>query len=145
MEDMHMNWMAIILSTITPMVIGFIYYHPKVLGGAWMRANGFSLEGMGTGPKPVLYVVALVLSFFLSMWLLGNVTGPGQQTAPDGHSYATFGHGMVHGVVITLMVLLPVLGTMSIFERRGWSWVFVNLGYWVVTLCIMGGILSAWR
>ena len=58
---------------------------------------------------------------------------------------ATFGHGVVHGVVISLLVLLPVLGTMSIFEKRGWNWVFNNLGYWVITLAVMGGILSAWR
>lgn len=89
--------------------------------------------------------VALVLSFLLSVWLCGNVAGPGQLTSPDGHSYATFGHGVVHGVVISLLVLLPVLGTMSIFERRGWNWVFNNLGYWVITLAVMGGILSAWR
>lgn len=145
MEEMHINWLAVVVAAFVPLIIGFIYYHPKVLGGPWMRANGFTLESVGDGPKPILFGVALGLSFLLSLWLTGNVTGPGQQTAPDGHSYATFGHGVVHGIVISLMVLLPVLGTSSIFEKRGWNWVFVNLGYWVVTLAIMGGILSAWR
>jgi hypothetical protein len=145
MEDMHINWMAVLVSAIIPMVIGFIYYHPKVAGGAWMKANGFTLESVGTGPKPILFGVAFVLSVLLSMWLCGNVTGPGQLTAPDGHSYATFGHGAVHGLVISIMVLLPILGTQSIFEKRGWGWVFVNLGYWALTLMTMGGILSAWR
>ena len=144
MEEMP-NWMAVGLATLVPMIIGFVYYHPKVLGGFWMKANGFTLESVGKGPNPVLYVAALVLSFFLAMWMMLNVTGPGQQTAPDGHSFETFGHGVGHGVLVTLAVLLPVLGTQSIFEKRGWSWVFVNLGYWLVTLCIMGGILSAWR
>ena len=139
------NFLAVAVAALVPMIMGFTYYHPKVLGGAWMKANGFTLEGMGDPPKPTLYLLALVFSFMLSLWLCGNVAGPGQDHAPDGHSYATFGHGVVHGVIISLMVLLPVLGTMSIFERRGWSWVFVNLGYWVLTLSIMGGILSAWR
>lgn len=142
---MQINWLAIVVAALIPMIVGFTYYHPKVLGGAWMRANGFTLESLGAGPKPILYGLALVFSFLLSLWLAGNVAGPGQQTAPDGHSYATFGHGVVHGVIITIMVLLPVLGTLSIFERRSWNWVFNNLGYWVITLSIMGGILSAWR
>lgn len=145
MEEMHVNWLAVVIAALMPMIIGFIYYHPKTLGGAWMRSNGFTLESLGTGPKPVLYGVALGLSLMLSMWLMANVTGPGQLTAPDGHSYATFGHGVVHGIIISLFVLLPVLGTLSIFERRGWNWVFVNLGYWIATLSVMGGILSAWR
>lgn len=138
------NWPAVLVAAIVPMVIGFLYYHPKVVGGAWMKANGFTLEGMNP-PKPVLYGIALLLSFMLAMYMSLNVTGPGQDTAPDGHSFATFGHGVVHGVLINLTVLLPVLGTLSIFEKRGWNWVFVNMGYWIITLSVMGGILSAWR
>lgn len=139
------NFLAIAVAAIIPMIIGFIYFHPKVLGGPWMRANGFTLESLGTGPKPIMFLVAYVLSFFLSMFVCINVTGPGQDVAPDGHSYATFGHGTVHGVLIGLFVVLPVLGTLTIFEKRGWNWVFTNLGYWVVTLVVMAGILSAWR
>ena len=142
---MQPNFAAVAVAAIIPMIIGFIYYHPKVLGGAWMRANGFTMESMGTPPKPVLYLVALALSFLLSMFVVNNVAGPGQDVAPDGHSYATFGHGAVHGILLSIFVALPILGTMSIFERRGWSWLFVNLGYWAVTLVCMAGLLSAWR
>lgn len=143
--EMHLNWLAIVIAAFMPMVVGFIYYHPKVAGGAWMRVNGFTLESVGNGPKPVLYAVALGLSFLLSLWVALNVTGPGQDTAPDGHSYVTFGHGIAHAIFNGLLLLLPILGTQSIFEKRGWGWVFVNLGYWVLTLGLMGGILSAWR
>jgi len=142
---MELNMLAVGVAALFPMIIGFIYFHPKVLGGVWMKANGFTLESVGKGPNPVLYVVALVLSFLLSLWMSGNVAGPGQDVAPDGHSYATFGHGVIHGMVISLLVLLPVLGTISIFEKRGWGWLFTNLGYWMITLALMGGILSAWR
>ncbi len=141
---MNPNFLFVAIAAFVPMIIGFVYYHPAVLGGQWMRINGFTLDGM-TAPKPVLYLAALVLSFFLSMFMCINVTGPGQDVAPDGHSYVTFGHGVIHGLLISIMVVLPILGTLSIFERRGWGWVFINLGYWIVTLSIMGGILSAWR
>jgi hypothetical protein len=145
LQLMEINWIAVAVTALVPMIIGFVYYHPQVLGGPWMRANGFTLESIGNGPKPVLYLAALVLSFLLSMFVCVNVTGPGQDVAPDGHSYVTFGHGAVHGVMISILLVLPILGTMSVFEKRGWSWVFVNLGYWMVTLVVMAGILSAWR
>ncbi|MBK6545966.1 MAG: DUF1761 domain-containing protein [Saprospiraceae bacterium] len=139
------NLIAVAVAALVPMIMGFIYYHPKVMGNAWMKANGFTLESIGTGPKPVLYLVALAFSFLLSFRLCIDVIAPGQDVAPDGHSYITFQHGLAHGAINTIFLLLPVLGTISIFEKRGWNWLFVNLAYWGVTLMIMQGILSAWR
>ena len=73
---MEIDWLAIVVAALIPMIVGFTYYHPKVLGGAWMRANGFTLESLGAGPKPILYGLALVFSFLLSLWVAINVTGP---------------------------------------------------------------------
>src|SRR4051812_9154741 len=98
----HINFLAILCSSIVPMVMGFIYYHPSVMGTRWMTANNFAKENL-TPPKPVLYFLAFVMSFLLSFFLWGWVTGAGgveqsQVVAPDGHSYVTFQHGLVHGV-----------------------------------------------
>jgi hypothetical protein len=145
MEEVQPNFLAIAVAALIPMIMGFIYYHPKVMGSAWMKANGFTMESMGTGPKPIWYLVALAFSFMLSFRLCMDVIAPGQDVAPDGHSYVTFQHGIAHGLINTLFILMPVLGTLAIFERRSWNWVFVNLLYWGLTLMIMQGILSAWR
>jgi len=141
----NLNYLSLALSTIIPMVVGFIYYHPKVAGTIWMQANGFTLESLGKGPKPIMFLVALVLSFLLSMFVNFNVTGPGQEVAEDGHSYVTFQHGIVHGIILTVVFVAPILGTMGIFEKKSMKWFLVNIGYWLITLCIMAGILSAWR
>ena len=139
------NMIAVAIAALIPLIMGFIYYHPKVMGNAWMKANGFTAESMGSGPKPIWYAVALVLSFLLAFRLCIDVIAPGQDVAPDGHSYVTFQHGLAHGAINTIFILLPVFGTMTIFERRGWNWAFVNLLYWGLCLMIMQGILSAWR
>ena len=150
MQEPHMNFAAILVATIIPMLIGFIYYHPAILGKVWMNANGFKMEEMKQ-PKPVLYLLALGVSFFLSMFFWAWVTGAGgedqaQVVDPkDGHSFVTFQHGVVHGIIFGITVLLPIFTTMSIFEKRKFSWGFVNWGYWVITSILMCGILSAWR
>lgn len=146
-----MNYISIAVSTVTPVVIGFTYYHPKVLGGLWMKANNFSADFMTKGPKPALYLISLVASFFLSMFFMGWVTGNGGADqgqvidAIDGHSYVTFKHGVFHGFVFTITVLFPIFCTMAIFERRKLSWALVNMGYWAITAMVMCGVLSAWR
>jgi hypothetical protein len=138
------NLMATGLAALIPMIVGFVYYHPKVMGGMWMDANGFKLETLKP-PKPILYLAALGLSVLLSLFIQQNVTGPGQDTAPDGHSYHTFGHGLVHGLVLTIMLVIPIFGTMAIFEQKSMKWLGVNVGYWLVTVSLMAGLLSAWR
>src|SRR5690349_14425596 len=122
----HLNIMALICAAIIPMAMGFMYYHPKVMGNKWMTANGFSMETISP-PKPVMYLLALVCSFMLALFLWGWTTGAGgmdtmQVKDPiDGHSYVTFQHGVVHGVIFSIMVLFPVFVTMKIFEMRKWS------------------------
>ena len=151
MQQPDMNFMALICAALIPMIMGFIYYHPSVMGNTWMKANGFTKEGIGKGPKPVLYLLALLMSFMLAFFMWGWTTGAGgvdqmQVVDPvDGHSYETFGHGVFHGVAFSIMVLLPVFVTMKIFEMRTWAWAFVNWGYWGITVILMNGILSAWR
>lgn len=147
----NINFMALICAALIPMIMGFVYYHPSVMGSAWMKANGFTKEGIGTGPKPAMYLLALLMSFMLAFFMWGWVTGGGgidtfQVTDPvDGHSYVTFGHGVFHGIAFSIMVLLPVFITMKIFEKRNWAWAFINWGYWSITVILMNGILSAWR
>lgn len=151
MQEPHMNIAAIAVAAVIPMIMGFLYYHPAALGKAWMKANGFTAESMGTGPKPILYLLALGVSFLFAMFLWNNVTGSGgveqsQVIDPkDGHSFVTFGHGMAHGIIISLTIFLPVFTTMAIFERKSFLWAVVNWGYWALTTILMCGLLSAWR
>lgn len=145
----HLNFLAIVCSSIIPMIMGFIYYNPSVMGTKWMSANGFVKENL-TPPKPVLYLLALLMSFLLSLFFWAWVTGGGgveqsQVVAPDGHSYETFQHGLFHGFAFSLTVLTPIFITMKIFEMRKWSWAWVNILYWGLTSMVMCGILSAWR
>ena len=73
------NILAIVLAALIPMLMGFIYYHPKVFGKVWMESLGLTEEDLKKGNMAVLFGVSLVMSFLLSMFLLVNVDGPGQE------------------------------------------------------------------
>lgn len=147
----HFNILSFIISALIPMIMGFVYYHPNVMGKIWMKANGFTQESIGTGPKPIMFLVAFGAAALLTSFFWAWVTGVGgtdqlQVVDPvDGHSFVTFKHGVGHGILFTITVLMPIFVTMSIFEKRSWSWAFVNVGYWGLTAITMCGILSAWR
>ena len=132
------NWVAIILAALIPMIMGFIYYHKAVFGKAWMNSLGLTDADMKGGNMAVIFGVSLLMSFLMSMFLLINVDGPGQ----EGH-YDSFKHGAAHGILLAIMIAVPVLVTNGLFERKNFKNLAINALYWIITLALMGGVIDA--
>ena len=58
-----------------------------------------------------------------------------------GDRFRTFKHGALHGTLIGLLFVTPILGTIALFEQKSFKYVAINGGYWVITLALMGGVL----
>lgn len=158
---MELNYLAIVVSAVVPLLIGAIWYNPSVLGTAWMKASGMTEEKMKTGNIAVIFGVTLILSFMLAFTVNGMVihqvgatqlafTNPDAESfkafmAEFGNMHRSFGHGALHGAIGAIFFVLPVLGINALFERKGWKYILINVGYWVVTLTIMGAIICGWK
>ncbi|MBT8194843.1 MAG: DUF1761 domain-containing protein [Bacteroidia bacterium] len=160
----NVNFLAVVVAALVPMVFGFLWYNPKLFGNAWMEAAGMTEEKVQGGNMAVIFGVSLLLSFLLAMSLMPMVNHQmhlgslilGDDSAETaewlknamatyGDNYRTFGHGAFHGVFAGLMFVLPVLGTNALFERKGFKYILVNVGYWTVTLAAMGAIICGWQ
>ena len=165
---MFPNMLIVALAALVPMVIGFIYYNPNVLGKAWMKVSGMTEEKMKEGNMAVIYGSAYVLSFIAAFMLftlvvhqtdhfslMMNEPGFGEDGSETmnqiaafmetyGNHFRTFGHGAVHGGIIGLFIGLPILMTNGLFEGKGFKYGFINAGYWIITFALMGGILCQW-
>ncbi|GIV30792.1 MAG: hypothetical protein KatS3mg029_0143 [Saprospiraceae bacterium] len=165
---MEMNWIAIIVAALVPTFTGFIWYNPKVFGKAWMEVAGMDEAKIRSTNMPLIFGISLLLSLLLALYIqtqvihqvhigsiLMNEPGFGDPNSEIGsfmtdfmskygNNFRTFGHGAFHGFVAGLMFVLPVLGTNALFERKGWKYIFINTGYWTLTLAIMGGIVCGW-
>ena len=73
MENFSMNWLAILVSALIPLIIGAIWYHPKVFGTAWMHATGITEDKIKSMSPAKAYVAAVLLSVILSFYLYINV------------------------------------------------------------------------
>lgn len=162
---MPINFYMWFVAALIPMIVGAIYYHDKVFGSAWKRSNGFSDADLEGGNMAMI----LGLSYLLSVLLASMVTGlvihqanvfqmmlpevmasgsEAQQQFTDlmaqyGDRYRDFKHGALHGGFLALLIALPIIGINSLFERRGWKYVLIHTGYWLITLALMGGLLCA--
>ena len=70
---MEMNFVVILLSALVPMVMGFIWYHPKTLGTAWMQAAGVTEEKMKGANMGIIFGLSFLFSVMLAMAVNGLV------------------------------------------------------------------------
>ena len=143
---MQINWIALVVAAILPLVTGFIWYHPKVLGTAWMKETGMTEEKAKTMNPGKTYGLAVIMAFLLALfiWPMVFLGGAPPDDLHGTEAFLTFKHGALHGSMLALFVVLPVFAINSLFEMKSFKYVAINVGYWVVTMALMGGIVNAW-
>ena len=158
---MEINFIALLLAGLVTLVVGFIWYNPKVFGTIWMKENNFTQEQLRTGNMLKIFGLTYVFSVMITMTLMsltihqsgavGMVGGPplidsakpsfAAFMADYGTAYRTFKHGALHGFISGLFFALPVIGINGLFERKSWKYILIHAGFWIVTLTLMGGIV----
>jgi len=130
-----------------------------------MNACGFKEEELQGANMPVIfglsYVFSVLIAFILTTIVIHQggvfsmlnpevmVSGSDEMTlfndlmAKYGDRSRTFGHGAIHGGLFTVFFVFPLVAINALFERRGWKYIFIHTGYWLINLILMGGLLCA--
>src|SRR6476620_10806140 len=145
-----------LVAAFATLVVGFIWYNPKVFGGIWMRETGITPDAEKSPNMALMLIMSFIYAFFIAFILqfltihqygaLGMIGGDPSVAKPSyaafmtdyGMAFRTFKHGMLHGFFAGLFFALPVVGTSALYERRSWKYVLVAGGFWVVCCMIMG-------
>jgi Protein of unknown function (DUF1761) len=157
---------ATFVAALIPMIVGFIWYNPKVLGGIWMKENGFTQEFLQANFNPIKvfglsFLLACMLAFMMQVIVIhqaafGSLLADPKRMSPEVFAaieavknstaglYRSFGHGFFHGILFSVFIVLPIIATNAMFERKSGKLIFIHWGYWAVTLAIMGGIICQW-
>jgi hypothetical protein len=159
---MEINFLALLAAAISTLLVGFVWYHPKVFGTIWMRESGMTEDKMKGSNMVVIFGMAVFYAFltgmilqFLTIHQWGAASMVGEDVANAKPSYTafmadygtvfrTFKHGALHGFLTGLFLALPIIGTNALFERRSWKYTLVSGGFWIVCFMLMGGIICAW-
>ena len=154
------NILTLAGAALVPLVLGTIWYNPKVFGTAWQNAAGLTDEKLKGANMPLIFGVSIFLSFLLAVTVIvltihqthvgslfqGDTSAEGKTflenfMAAYGDRFRTFKHGALHGFLAGIFFVLPVLGTGALFERKGFRYIAINVGYWTLCLTLMGGII----
>lgn len=142
MKPVPINYLAVVAAAIASMVIGFVWYGP-LFGKTWMNLSGITPEKMDPAKAPGMgktYVLALVGSLVMSYVLAHSLVFAAAYYGMNGVSA-----GLMSGFWTWLGFIAPVTLAAVLWEGKPWKlWVLTN-GYYLVTLLVMGTILSVWE
>ncbi len=139
MQEVPINFVAILLSGVAMMVVGFLWYSPMLFGKAWMKLSGLSMSDMKGAKKemPKIYGISFVASL-LTAYVLRHSAVQGaafyNMTGVAPHLMAAFWSW--------LGFVMPVQLTGWLFEKKPLNLFAINTGYQLVSMLVMGVILG---
>lgn len=130
------NYIAVVIAAVLAMVLGTVWYSKGVFGNAWMKLIGKNESDLEKGNMGALYgtmfVGVLIEAYVLAVF--ANYAGVSD---------------LMGGVKLGLWAWLGFVATTSLgnsmFEGRPMKLFYINAGYALVNLIVMGGVISLIR
>lgn len=135
------NYLAVVVATAASVVIGFLWYGP-LFGKPWMEMMGITREAMDAAKKKSMmgsYAIMIAGSLVMSYTLAHAIVFASAYLMATG-----IAAGLMGGFWNWLGFIAPVTLGSVLWEGRSWKLWVLNNGYWLVSLLVMGAILSAW-
>ncbi len=141
MDMVPVNYLAVLVSAATMMVLGFLWYGP-IFGKQWSALMDFTPEKMAAAKAKgmtvnyvIMIISALLMSFVLAHALI---------FASTYLKIMGFPAGLMAGFWNWLGFVVPVSVGSVLWDGKPWKLWFINAGYYLVGLLLMGIILAMW-
>ncbi len=165
------NLLVLAVAALIPLIVGSAWYSPLLFAKAWQDAVGITPEKAKQSNMAVNMALLFVFSFFIAYALMNIVIHqlglfsmlmdkPSQEALGDpnsslsqllttlwhghGHSFRTYKHGAFHGALTAVTLALPLIASCAIFEQRGFKYVMITWGFWLINFVLMGAVICHW-
>jgi uncharacterized protein DUF1761 len=135
MQEIPINWLAVIVAAIIRLAVGAVWYSPVAFGKAWQKTVGITQDQM-MGAMPRAIAVDAVGSLIMAFILLHAVVYAGGNTLLLGAAI---------GALNWLGFVAVVLIATNVYEQRPLRSAYVSTGFNLVALVLMGALLAIWR
>ena len=135
--DITINYLAVVVAAVAVFILGWLWYMP-LFGKAWREARGVTEQMAAEGQKDmgktmlVIFVCTLVMA-----WAMGVIVGYTK--------LVTVMQGVKLGALCWLGFALTIGLIETTTSRRKMTSFYIDTGYWLVSLVVMGIILSLWH
>ncbi|HSX29155.1 MAG TPA: DUF1761 domain-containing protein [Candidatus Saccharimonadales bacterium] len=134
--QVEVNWLAVVLATLSTMVVGSVWYTPKVFGNTWMRLVHLDRKKAQTaGLRPILITLAVS---FISAYVLAHVV----YLAHFFFNNSFLLDSLSTAFWLWLGMTAARFITHDAFEGRPVALTVINVAHELVTFLVMGLVIG---
>ncbi|HEY5579332.1 MAG TPA: DUF1761 domain-containing protein [Acidimicrobiia bacterium] len=133
--EAEINWLAVLVSGLVLVALGFVWYLPSVFGRAWMGELGMTQEQAAEGWSGGVLVWTVIGALAKALVLAIIVAWSGAEGALEG---------LLVGLLIGIGLLLVNNSIRDTYEQRSARLSLITSGNDVVGSGLAGVILGAW-
>ncbi|KRA25098.1 hypothetical protein ASD65_12195 [Microbacterium sp. Root61] len=134
----EINYWAVLLATASSMVVGSIWYTPKVFGTRWAKLADVDMNRPGM--SATLPIIVTVLVSFVTAWVLAGAT----TIAWHFYGGSYFVAALVTAILLWAGFTAARFITHDAFEGRPTSLTVLNIAHELVTVVIMAILIGVW-
>ncbi len=127
-------WPAIVVGTVSYIVLSMIWYTPRLFGAMWMADEGLTEEEARAVSSPALYISTFLMAFVsnVAIALILNNIGDGLT------------EGLVVGLVLGVGVAAMAMGPHYMFAGKPNRLALIQMGHSILLITVSGVIIGAW-
>ncbi len=136
--SVEINWWAVVLATVSSMIVGSIWYARSVFGKTWMKLTKQNEKSMAMGKGAAPALVATVALSFITAYVLAHI-------AFLSHKFfnnSFFVDAVATAFWVWLGFTAARMVTHDLFEHRPVKLTVLNAAHELVTLVVMGAIIG---
>ena len=137
MNAPSINYIAVVLATLSSMVIGSIWYTPRVFGNYWMKAANVT---PGSGKDAIRPIAVTLVVSFITAWVLAGAA----YISFDFYQGSFLVNSLLTGLILWAGFTAARFITHDQFDGRPTGLTVLNVAHELVTIMVMALIIGVW-
>jgi len=135
MEDIYINHLAVLVSAVSNLALGALWYSPALFYKTWKTENKLSEDDLKRlNPAKTCgftFLFSLLMSYNLAFFL--------------GDAQTDLTWGATAGFLSGFGFAALIFAIIALFEMKSWKYIFINGGFIVIYFTMIGAIIGFWR
>lgn len=134
----EINYWAVLLAMLSSMLVGSVWYSPKVFGTRWSKLANVDMDKPASAA--VMPIITTVIVSFITAWVLAGAAS----IAWHFYEGSYFVSALVTSVALWAGFTAARFITHDAFEGRPTNLTLMNIAHELVTLLVMAIIIGVW-